>query len=143
MSQQQQRQEQSSGSQQSGRTSEEMISAGAAGASQQQQQQRSDNYDQHYRSSYDMNDQHNSGGYDHGRESDEYENSQYVRPNQYSHESAQERVNGIMGQPAAGSGGGYSVASTHDYLGYPKDQQPFDNRGGDLWDDDRKSEELW
>ncbi|KAK5156666.1 hypothetical protein LTS14_004878 [Recurvomyces mirabilis] len=141
---QQQRQEQSSGGQQSGRTSEEMISAGATGAAGQQQQR--SNYDQHYRSSYDNNDQqHSSGGYDHGRESDEYENSQYVRPNQYSHETAQERVNGIMGQPATNSGGqqSYSVASTHDYLGYPKDQQPFDARGGDLWDDDRKSEELW
>ena len=49
----------------------------------------------------------------------------------------------------SGSGGaqlqqqaGYSVASTHDYLGYPKDQQPFGQDAG-LWDAEKAGEELW
>lgn len=33
------------------------------------------------------------------------------------------------------NGGNYSVASTHDYLGYSGSQQ--------LWDDDEREEELW
>ena len=34
------------------------------------------------------------------------------------------------------NGGNYSVASTHDYLGYSSSQQ-------DLWDDDDREQELW
>lgn len=37
------------------------------------------------------------------------------------------------------------MAQTHDYLGYPKDQQPFDSRGMGLWDDEGEDakEDLW
>ena len=58
------------------------------------------------------------------------------------------------GSGGGGSGGGssngagssgYSVASTHDYLGYPKDQQPFgeQTQSNGLWDDEKVAEELW
>ena len=72
----------------------------------------------------------------------------------YSREAAQARVNGIMGAPLAGgslaqqqgappTGVGYSVASTHDYLGYPKDQPVFGTGQEGLWDDEERTEELW
>ena len=42
-----------------------------------------------------------------------------------------------------GGGGGYSVSHTHDYLGYAKNEQPFEQQG--LWDDEEKGEreEMW
>ena len=64
------------------------------------------------------------------------------------------------GQPVQNGGGGgggsssgererqqqqqpsYSVASTHDYLGYPKDQQPFGQDVG-LWDEEKAGNEQW
>jgi hypothetical protein len=137
-----------------------MISTGA-GASQQQyqHQQHHTSYDQQYQDqqyrqdggngvNYDMDEQHSSssGGYDR-RSSEEYENSfMQVGSHQYSREAAQARVNGLMGGGEGGGGGGqpasYKVASTHDYLGYPKDQQPFGTGQDGLWDDE-KEQELW
>lgn len=126
-----------------------------AGASQQQQQQQYHQhagYDQHHQYKSDYN--HNPGGggdYEH-RDSEEYEDGHtQTGSDQYSREAAQARANGIMGggghQKSAvdgrGSGsGGYSVAGTHDYLGYPKDQQPFGGDSGGLWDDE-KEQDLW
>ncbi|RMY51707.1 hypothetical protein D0865_06192, partial [Hortaea werneckii] len=62
----------------------------------------------------------------------------------YNREAAQARANGIM----TGQAAGYSVASGHDYLGYPKGEQPFGTAkgsggsgngggggGGGLWDE--------
>ena len=48
-----------------------------------------------------------------------------------------------MGHGGGGGGGrgGYSVAQSHDYLGYPKDKQPFNSQG--LWDEEEKPEDLW
>ncbi|KAI7671029.1 hypothetical protein KC318_g3731, partial [Hortaea werneckii] len=43
----------------------------------------------------------------------------------YNREAAQARANGIM----TGQAAGYSVASGHDYLGYPKGEQPFGGGG--------------
>lgn len=43
----------------------------------------------------------------------------------------------------SGSNKGYSVASTYDYLGYSKSEQPFDQQGGISWDSEMQSEELW
>ncbi|KAK4549517.1 hypothetical protein LTR36_006514 [Oleoguttula mirabilis] len=114
---------------------------------------------------YDDEQQHSSSGYDR-RSSEEYDSSyssSSAADDPYS--GARSRVNGIMtgghtgggahssggsGGGGAGSGGGgsgqqpgYSVASTHDYLGYPKDQQPFGQDGGALWEDEKAGEELW
>ncbi|KAI6825183.1 hypothetical protein KC342_g11180, partial [Hortaea werneckii] len=48
----------------------------------------------------------------------------------YNREAAQARANGIM----TGQAAGYSVASGHDYLGYPKGEQPFGSaEGGASW----------
>ncbi|KAK3069301.1 hypothetical protein LTR53_012477 [Teratosphaeriaceae sp. CCFEE 6253] len=133
----------------------------------QQQQQRSSHDHAPYRSSFDADDGGSSSSGHDPRSSEEYEGNTNFTPvggaaQQYSREAAQARVNGIMGAPAgsgghavsgAGGGGGgggagpgqagYSVASTHDYLGYPKDQQPFGTGQQGLWDDERASEELW
>ncbi|KAK0856097.1 hypothetical protein LTS02_007829 [Friedmanniomyces endolithicus] len=136
-------------------------SAGASSSSSSSQQQRTI-YDQQYRSAFDHDNGHASGGGGHDqRSAEEYENSfVQVGGQQYSREAAQARVNGIMGAPhhSGGGGGGgggggpsqaqqgahgYSVASTHDYLGYPKDQQPFGTGQEGLWDDEEKAEELW
>ncbi|KYG40542.1 hypothetical protein M433DRAFT_160266, partial [Acidomyces richmondensis BFW] len=74
-------------------------------------------------------------GYD-DRPAEEYEGSAY--DSRYSTPSAPlVRTNG---HGAAGAAS-YSVATTHDYLGYPKDQQPFGQAG--LWDDEEKTEDLW
>ncbi|KAK5724486.1 hypothetical protein LTR15_004531 [Elasticomyces elasticus] len=127
---------------------------GSAGAGASQQRT---SHDQQYRSSFDE-DGHSSssGGYDQ-QSSDEYENG-YLQmgSQQYSREAAQARVNGIMGAPLAGGGAhqqqqqqqqppavGYSVASTHDYLGYPKDQQPFGGGQDGLWDGEKDEDPLW
>lgn len=131
-----------------------MIAAGA-GAAQQQQHQRTSYDQQHNRGSFDMDDQQSgAGGYDR-RSSEEYDN-RYSNSNttsgssssnnhqHYSRESAQARVDGIMGGSGHPQAAGYSVASTHDYLGYPKDEQPFSSgQDGGLWDDNEKAEELW
>ncbi|KAK3110557.1 hypothetical protein LTR53_015030 [Teratosphaeriaceae sp. CCFEE 6253] len=131
----------------------------------QQQPQRSSHDHAPYRSSFDAADDGGSSSSGHDpRSSEEYEGNTNFTPvggaaQQYSREAAQARVNGIMGAPAGSGGGhavsggggggggpgpgGYSVASTHDYLGYPKDQQPFGTGQQGLWDDDRASEELW
>ena len=99
-----------------------------------------------------------SGGYD-ARSSEEYEyDHSYHQPQQqqqqhqqqhhHHHQSTPYRTNGVavsLGGGGGGGGGGgrggYSVAGSHDYLGYPKDKQPFDSQR--LWDDDRRYEELW
>ena len=83
------------------------------------------------------------------RSSEEYEydhSYQQQQQHQQQQQPAPHRTNGI-GTAHGGSGGGargqYSVAGTHDYLGYPKDQQPFGSQGG-LWDDDdERREEMW
>ncbi|EMC99684.1 hypothetical protein BAUCODRAFT_346262 [Baudoinia panamericana UAMH 10762] len=76
------------------------------------------------RTSYET-DEHSTAGYDH-RDSEE--------------------ANGIMTggiSSASPQTSGYSVASTHDYLGYHKDEQPFSaGADGRLWDDE-KAEGLW
>ncbi|KAK1013984.1 hypothetical protein LTS01_000514 [Friedmanniomyces endolithicus] len=148
------------------RTGDGPSTAGASSSSSSQQQRTI--YDQQYRSAFDHDNGHASGGGGHDqRSAEEYENSfVQVGGQQYSREAAQARVNGIMGAPhhsgggggggGGGSGGGgggggggpsgahgYSVASTHDYLGYPKDQQPFGTGQEGLWDDEDKAEELW
>ena len=99
--------------------------------------------------------EHEEGGYDQRSSSDEYDGSNNGRfsseESRQQRLSAQERANMLMngGGSAGGGGGGgrgsaYSVASTHDYLGYPKDQQPFGQSDGKgLWDDEEKGEELW
>lgn len=44
--------------------------------------------------------------------------------------------------PPRANGAGYSVSSTHDYLGYPKHQEPFTQDS--LWNDaNEKEPELW
>ncbi|KAK5133877.1 hypothetical protein LTR08_007208 [Meristemomyces frigidus] len=104
---------------------------------------------QQRRSGYDQNEdlQNSPSGYDRNS-SEEYDN-------RYS-SAAQSRVAGIMtgGQPVQNAGGGgpssgggaqqpgYSVASTHDYLGYPKDQQPF-GQDASLWDEEKGGDEPW
>ena len=110
----------------------------ATGETQQQPQPHTQ---QQQRSSYDY-DEDSSTGYD-TRSSEEYEYD-----HSYQAQNTPYRTNGIgTAVPVGGGGGGgggrggYSVAGTHDYLGYPKDQQPFESQG--LWDDDRKSEEMW
>ncbi|KAI7117761.1 hypothetical protein KC352_g33728, partial [Hortaea werneckii] len=64
----------------------------------------------------------------------------------YNREAAQARANGIM----TGQAAGYSVASGHDYLGYPKGEQPFGSAeagggssgsGAGLWDDGDEGED--
>lgn len=43
-------------------------------------------------------------------------------------------------------GGGYSVSSTHDYLGYSKERGKVgvsSGGGGGLWDEGEREEELW
>ncbi|RMZ01634.1 hypothetical protein D0864_03410, partial [Hortaea werneckii] len=64
----------------------------------------------------------------------------------YNREAAQARANGIM----TGQAAGYSVASGHDYLGYPKGEQPFGSAeaggggsgtGGGLWDEGDEGED--
>ncbi|RMX83331.1 hypothetical protein D0869_05389, partial [Hortaea werneckii] len=67
----------------------------------------------------------------------------------YNREAAQARANGIM----TGQAAGYSVASGHDYLGYPKGEQPFGTAegggssgnggggGGGLWDEGEEVED--
>ncbi|RMY77316.1 hypothetical protein D0863_01396, partial [Hortaea werneckii] len=63
----------------------------------------------------------------------------------YNREAAQARANGIM----TGQAAGYSVASGHDYLGYPKGEQPFGSaeagggsgNGGGLWDEGDEGED--
>lgn len=42
--------------------------------------------------------------------------------------------------PQANGHDGYSVASGHDYLGYPKDQRGYSN--DQMWEDE-ESEDLW
>lgn len=75
-----------------------------------------------------------SSGYDR-RSSEEYSRQQYSYSSQNG--PGYPRTNG-NGNPEGGSGGisGYSVASTHDYLGYSNNQQG-------LWDDEERAEELW
>ena len=108
----------------------------AAGASEVQDHQQRTSYESQ---GYDVDDQ-SSSGYD-PRSSEEYEYQQqhYSNPSSdphYSTQSAPARANGGGG----GGPAGYSVATTHDYLGYPKDQQPFGQQS--LWEDE-KSEDLW
>ena len=93
-------------------------------------------YQQQQRASYDYEDD-SSTGYD-TRSSGEYEYGPYQH-----HPSRTNGVGGAVGGGSGGSrgGGGYSVSGSHDYLGYPKDQQPFDSQNG-LWDDEEKRE-LW
>ncbi|KAI7220654.1 hypothetical protein KC333_g2218 [Hortaea werneckii] len=66
----------------------------------------------------------------------------------YNREAAQARANGIM----TGQAAGYSVASGHDYLGYPKGEQPFgtaegggsssgNGGGAGLWDEGEEVED--
>ncbi|KAF2772357.1 hypothetical protein EJ03DRAFT_324783 [Teratosphaeria nubilosa] len=131
--QQQDRQEQQQDPSRDSRTSFEMVQAGVQEAGGQGWDDRS--YDEDGHSGYDSRENYES--YD----------------SQYSSQSDPARVNGILGQPvdrpSRNSGGynhgngGYSVASTHDYLGYPKDQQPFGQDS--LWDDERKEDggDLW
>ena len=79
-------------------------------------------------------DEDSSTGYD-TRSSEEYEYD-------HSYQPQVGRTNGLSnGGGRGGSRAGYSVAGTHDLLGYPKDQQPFGSQGG-LWDDEEKRE-LW
>ena len=103
----------------------------ATGVASQQQQ-----YQQH-RTSYDYTDEESSTGYD-TRSSEEYEH-------EHTYQAQTGRANGVSHSldngGRGGSRGNYSVAGTHDYLGYPKGQQPFDSQGG-LWDDEEKRE-LW
>lgn len=73
------------------------------------------------RQSYDSNEQ--SSGHDRRSSEDHGRNSHS------SHNGS--RTNGT------GNNSGYSVASTHDYLGYSKSEQPFDQQGGISWDDDK------
>ncbi len=93
------------------------------------------------RTSYDYDDD-SSGGYD-TRSSEEYDYDQSYQHTQ--HPTGHQRSNGVVvvgsGEAGRPSAGGYAVAQSHDYLGYPKDQAPFDSRG--LWDDEEKAEDLW
>lgn len=113
---------------------------------------------QQQRSGFDTTSDEDSGGYD-TRSSEEYDYEDQARHQQSYHHQQQSyqnqqqgygRQNGgyygssggpVGGDRGAGAGGGYSVSGSRDYLGYPKDQQPFDSRG--LWDDERRDEELW
>ncbi|KAK5123632.1 hypothetical protein LTR85_002670 [Meristemomyces frigidus] len=135
----------------------EIATAGGA------QQQRRSSHDQQY----DDEQQNSASGYDR-RSSEEYDSrySTSSAPADDPYSSARSRVNGIMtgghtgggsnhgsnhGSGGGGGGGqqqqqqsGYSVATTHDYLGYPKDQQPFGHEGsGALWEGEKGGEELW
>jgi hypothetical protein len=123
----------------------EMIQAGQSGRTSWEDDQRGSNEDDGGQSGYDP------------RSSEEYDGNQYESG--YDNRYSTQRVNGIMGNPVdrsgssnggpagggggagAGGGMGYSVASTHDYLGYPKDQHSFGQQG--LWDDEEKTEDLW
>lgn len=52
---------------------------------------------------------------------------------------------GSNGKPNdAAAADGYSVASTHDYMGYSREQMSFGDQAG-LWDEDdeEKGEEMW
>ena len=94
-----------------------------------------------------MDDDNSSVGYD-PRSSEEYEYDQQQQQ-QHSYRSAyqsqpQSQRNGVGTSGRGGAErGGYSVANTHDYLGYAKDRQPFERDEGGLWDDDEKGEEMW
>ncbi|KAK3699844.1 hypothetical protein LTR37_016259 [Vermiconidia calcicola] len=114
------------------RTSLEIATGGAP---QQQQQQQ-----QNQRTSYDY-DEDSSTGYD-TRSSEEYDHDQSYQA-QVMLQQSRTNGNGTSGGGGGGGsrGGGYSVANTHDYLGYPKDRQPFGSQG--LWEDDQKDEEMW
>lgn len=84
-----------------------------------------------------------SGGYD-GRTSEEMIGNEW--PDYRSSGSAynqqfQSQPNGKTDR-GAGGGDGYSVAGTHDYLGYGNSQQSFSTQAG-LWDDEEKAEDLW
>jgi len=125
-----------------------------SGAQQGYHQRQSSGYADNDNESYDSQEDYENGGSS-GRFSSE--------ESRYQRQQAVARANGIMtGQPigggdaggggggGGGSGGGmegagrgYSVASTHDYLGYPKDQAGFDG-GGRLWEEEEQgSGEMW
>ena len=111
---------------------------------------------------------HDSGGHDadhasassagYERHSSEDYNRQYEQQQQqqqqpgsaYGHHSGSSAPRGHHSGGDGGHGGGgggagadqgYSVASTHDYLGYRHDEKPFGDKG--LWEDEEKAEELW
>lgn len=126
------------------RTSLEIATGGGA-----QQQHQQHHYQQEQpRTSYDMEEDGNSSaGYD-PRSSEEYEYDQHQHQQHQYHSAYQSQPqshrNGVGTSDRSGAErGGYSVANTHDYLGYGKDQQPFDRDERGLWDDEERGEEMW
>lgn len=102
------------------RASLEIVSGGAV-------QQSGYEYEENARTAYES----------HSPEEYEFDHSYQAAPSGGGHH----RTNGAVVGSGGGRSGGYSVAQTHDYLGYPKDQQPFDSRG--LWENEEKAEDLW
>ncbi|KAK5162849.1 uncharacterized protein LTR77_011106 [Saxophila tyrrhenica] len=130
------------------------IATGAGAPQHHSQHQQYQQHQQHQqRTSYDP-DSDSSAGYD-PRSSEEYEYDQHQHQQQQQqqhHPSYQPHQppsrNGVgTARGSGGGGGGYSVAGTHDYLGYPKEQQGFGGGERGLWDDDDEGrggrEELW
>lgn len=77
-----------------------------------------------------------SSGHDR-RSSEEYSRQQYSYSSQSGSGHSRTNGNGYSGGNSnSGGGSGYSVASTHDYLGYSNNQQG-------LWEDEERAEELW
>ena len=84
-----------------------------------------------------------STGYDRRRRSSEEYDQQQGQHLYATYAGSVSKANGAHSSGGGGGGGGngYSVASTHDYLGYSTDGQPFGQQQG-LWDDEEK-EDLW
>jgi hypothetical protein len=87
----------------------------------------------------DHDDERHSGGYDRGSSEDYNRYQQSSQNPSYGQRTTSSTTNGRK----TGSDNGYSVASTHDYLGYRHDEKPFGE--GSMWDDGDKgkTEELW
>lgn len=83
---------------------------------------------------------HSAAGYDYQGSNIYDQQYRSQEPARRSHDNGSASYgNDGAGRPN-GSRSTYGVASTHDYLGYAKDEQPFGSNT--LWDDE-KVEDLW